>query len=794
MYKKMTTKNFSFKISVFCCCLITLGFCALMPIDVLQELELKYEAYMEKNPTAKINLVFNQPAFAAGDTAFFSAWYLDEELLAIKGDHIVSLDLLNGNGITVQKIRFKVKNGRAANQMVVRADLPPAEYKFVAYTDWVRNFGDSWFFQKRIQIVSRKKLQTQPQKQNDIAFYPEGGNLIEGLPSKVVVVGPAANELTIRDASQSEVNKVLLDSTGVGSFTITPKPEQAYYVSWPTAEKKWSLPKALSDGLALTLTGNENHDILLSLPANSKWANKEIYAVVSSKGKLVVTKKALIPTNETFTLQIPLREKSDAFHQVFIFDSDKQLLAERVFIPDYQPNKASATLQVSPSARQRQSISFTLGVVDDRGYPVESDLSITVLQKNLFNHTPSHHSFYLSDLPDVMERVEKFGVKDLSALNDFLITKKWERTNWKAILADQTPAFLYPFQSLITLTGTVTSKTSGSPPRDSTAVISYLQKNTVGYEGYTKNGKFKIPVLFDFWGDDQIFCTLQYKSKNLDSDYDIHIAKDSIDLPDRWSSSETTATSAYGEFAFNKQIISKSYSFFGSKQGASVEELGPNSVLEEEFLGADASVKISDYVLFPTMEDLLREIVPFVQFQKKGSRQVIRMSYRYEKSVKVYGDDPLYIIDGLMSRNTEHFLSLKPENLLSIKVINNPNKLSQLGKLGENGILFVESKKRNLSNSLPGNNIFSIAGQSRATTFFETDYITTGKSNRTPDLRSNLYWTPSLKVNKQAYRDVTFFASDDTGPLLIRVEGLTKDGIPFVTVKTVNVEFAASNK
>ena len=788
----MTADNFSSNFRLMCCSLLTFVFFAALPIDFLQEIEQKYEAFKEKYPTAKINLIFNQPIYATGDTAFFSAWYVNEELLALKGDHIVTLDLVNGNGNTVQKIRFKVKNGRGSNQIALRADLPPAEYKFVAYTDWMRNFGESWFYQKRIQIVSRKKLQTQTGQGNAVTFFAEGGNLIEGLLSKVIVLGAASSELTVKDSNHSEVAKVSLDSTGVGSFFFIPKPDQTYYTNWPTLEEKWVLPKALRDGLSVKIDLKDTCVILLSLPPDSKWSSKELFSIVTSRGKIVAGKKVIIKPNETYHLQIPIPEKSDAYHQVVVISADKQILAERVFIP-HQTNKASVKLQLSPAAKQRQSISFTVGLMDNLSYPLESDLCITVLQKKLFASDHSYNSFYLSDLPDVMDRAEKFGFKNLSDLNDFLITQKWHRTKWNAILENQTLTMPFPFQSLITLTGQIASKTTGSPPPDSTVIISYLQKNTVGYEAYANKGKFQIPILFDFWGDDQIFLTLQRKSKSLDNEYDIIIAKDSLGLPDRWSSVETSKISAYGEFAFNQQIITKSYSFFGSTQNASVSDQGPNSILEEEFLGADASIKIADYLLFPTMEDLLREVVPFVQFQKKGSKKNIRMSFRYEKSVKTYGDDPLYIIDGFMSRNTLYFLSIKPENLLTIKGINNPNKLDQLGSLGENGIIFLESKKGNLF-PIVGNNIFPIAGQSKAVNFFETDYIKTTKSQRVPDLRSNYYWTPALKTGKSGSTDVTFFAGDDTGSIIVQVEGLTKGGIPFRTEKTINVEYNPTRK
>ena len=140
------------------------------------------------------------------------------------------------------------------------------------------------------------------------------------------------------------------------------------------------------------------------------------------------------------------------------------------------------------------------------------------------------------------------------------------------------------------------------------------------------------------------------------------------------------------------------------------------------------------------------------------------MSYRYDKTLKVFKDDPLYIIDGLMTRNTAYFLSLKPEQLLFIKILNNPNKLTQLGKLGENAVIFVESKKGDLYKPIEKENIFPVTGLSRSREFFEADHSDAGAGDRIPDLRSTLFWKPVLET-KSGAAEFNFFASDDIGPI-----------------------------
>ena len=287
--------------------------------------------------------------------------------------------------------------------------------------------------------------------------------------------------------------------------------------------------------------------------------------------------------------------------------------------------------------------------------------------------------------------------------------------------------------------------------------------------------------------------TLEGKNKVNDENYDIIIDNDSISTGDVWTSIEKEQRSIYGEYALNRNIVSKSYSFFGSGETSQSEtEQSPNSVFEDEFRGVDYEVNVEEYMTFPSMSEFLQEAVPFVRYRKKGDTETVRMSYRYEKTLKVFKEDPLYIIDGLMTRNTAYFLSLKPEQLLWIKILNHPNKLMQLGKLGENAVIFVESKKGDLYKPIEGKNIFTVTGLSRAREFFEYDHGD-DENIRIPDLRSTLYWKPLLET-KSGVAEFSFFAGDDLGPMKVVVTGFTKDGRAFSTEKVINVGFHAEGK
>jgi hypothetical protein len=187
------------------------------------------------------------------------------------------------------------------------------------------------------------------------------------------------------------------------------------------------------------------------------------------------------------------------------------------------------------------------------------------------------------------------------------------------------------------------------------------------------------------------------------------------------------------------------------------------------------------------MEDLLREVVTFVQLRKKGDDMLVKLFYRYEKSVVFFKNDPLYVIDGVMNTSTKDFMNLRPEDLLSIKIINNPNKLSQLGDLGANGIVFVESKKRNLSRNFE-RNIFPVTGLSSPRLFDSKNEIFNARKSNIPDLRPTLIWLPFIKVNENGIATIKLMLSDDIGAMNVNIQGTTNDGIFFSANNAFRVE------
>ncbi len=68
---------------------------------------------------------------------------------------------------------------------------------------------------------------------------------------------------------------------------------------------------------------------------------------------------------------------------------------------------------------------------------------------------------------------------------------------------------------------------------------------------------------------------------------------------------------------------------------------------------------------------------------------------------KMGTDDPVYVIDGVMTDDTDYFMSLKPENVSTIKVVCTMEKLRVFGAVGRNGVVLVETKLLDNAKNVP---------------------------------------------------------------------------------------------
>ena len=133
-------------------------------------------------------------------------------------------------------------------------------------------------------------------------------------------------------------------------------------------------------------------------------------------------------------------------------------------------------------------------------------------------------------------------------------------------------------------------------------------------------------------------------------------------------------------------------------------------------------------------------------------------------------------------------MSLKPVEVVSIKIINSAGKLQTMGSIGKNGIVLVETKIVGHAARVPRSNYaFEVQGLTPPSQIYRGQASLIGP--RVPDLRTNLYWNPGFKTDSTGRASAMLHASDVTGTYIIKIEGFTERGAPIYAEKTFQVAF-----
>jgi hypothetical protein len=145
----------------------------------------------------------------------------------------------------------------------------PLEYKdhavyVKAYTRWMLNFDSSFLYRKAVQVVQSKPSLKEKNTtlKTAIQFLPEGGDLVEGIESKIAFKAvisdgkPATVQGVIVGKSGTQVTQFKTVHDGMGVFTLEPKAGETYTAKWKDAmgnNYQTVLPAAKQTGVTLQI-------------------------------------------------------------------------------------------------------------------------------------------------------------------------------------------------------------------------------------------------------------------------------------------------------------------------------------------------------------------------------------------------------------------------------------------------------------------------------------------------------------------------------------------------------------
>ena len=247
--------------------------------------------YYQKNPQEKVFLQFDRENYTQGGTIWYKGWltYLGQPSVISR---ILYVEFIDSSGIILSRQTLPVEDGAAIGSFKIPSEFLDGQYRVRGYTAWMMNFDQRFYFEKTILIEGTNQSKPEfPKSKIDtprMAFFPEGGNLVLGLTSKIAfkVSGsdglPLEGQGKIIDNSGKQVAEFKTVHGGLGSFVLHPMPgiDYAAELNLPNGSKSlFQLPSPLKSGVCLYMRNfiAENGDDSVYFRISRSVENKNAY-------------------------------------------------------------------------------------------------------------------------------------------------------------------------------------------------------------------------------------------------------------------------------------------------------------------------------------------------------------------------------------------------------------------------------------------------------------------------------------------------------------------------------------
>ena len=111
------------------------------------------EKYRSEYPQEKVHIHLDKPYYAIGDNIWFKAYVVTAEKNQLSNlSKILYVELINEKDSVKQSVMLNLKAGLASGDFRLTDSLREGNYRIRAFTTWMRNFGNEYYFDKTISI------------------------------------------------------------------------------------------------------------------------------------------------------------------------------------------------------------------------------------------------------------------------------------------------------------------------------------------------------------------------------------------------------------------------------------------------------------------------------------------------------------------------------------------------------------------------------------------------------------------------------------------------------------------
>src|SRR5664279_2542793 len=178
--------NKFFKTVTLFCAMLLLHASSFSQINKIDEITTGYNDYVKNHLSEKLFVHTDRSYYLCGDILWFKIYLTndaDNQLLSVS--KVAYIEVLNTLRQPVLQGKIAMENGTGSGSFELPASLPSGNYELRAYTNWMKNDSPDHYFKKIVTIINTTQNLDTTLVHRVIGytaqFFPEGGNLVNGL-------------------------------------------------------------------------------------------------------------------------------------------------------------------------------------------------------------------------------------------------------------------------------------------------------------------------------------------------------------------------------------------------------------------------------------------------------------------------------------------------------------------------------------------------------------------------------------------------------------------------------------
>ncbi len=771
--------------------------------------------------------------FYIGGSEIYGKLYLTDVQTNLLGSksQVAYVDLLNEAADVVDSKIVKLIDGVADLSFLLAPSLPGDEYILRAYTKYMQNEAEAFYFRKIIYISDYQnpkptERSTEQSNQVMVSFFPEGGHLVDGLSSNVAVMSRDQSDQAVPAeikilSSASESIVVQTDSRGYGRFSIVAKADERYSVMVNGIKHtEAEMPKVRTAGVALQVDVNEDHaTIRVSKTASPRTAG-ELICIIHTMNQVI--KEEVIEDQEKASLDIPLAQLAMGINHITIFNQQAEVLSERLIFNHQGVSGYNVDLNLDQETYgKRDLVELEIDAYDDDGEPLISNLSLSVIDRYMTYDNPNNHDIrsYMWLGSELRGRIEKprsylydLEDPDIEGIDLLMMTHGWRG------IKEQQDASLMEAETGLSIRGTVHKKDKPDKPVKAIGNLTVMDDRFEIHNFETdESGQFVLQGLTLRDSVSLIFQAAVAKKKSKPRDPDdtalkgnrnVDIVIHEREVPQRSlvDMQALNAAAFYNDLEVDAASIVRFNEININTGDASIAmsvELDEFEVRAEraeevvayhedvmQYTQPNARIFADDMPLLESYFDIygmIRGRIPGLKFEAPLSPEdgKHRLIFRGERSFKLARGARFMINGSFVSVGLAE--AIRPTQVAFIDAVSSLSQLTAYGGAGANGIIMIYlkppgSQQDQTTETYNGILNYIYQGYDTVRQFYVPNYSIENDETLRDD-RMTLHWEPEIITDEDGIAYVRFYTGDRNTIYEVELQGLTIDGLP-VTART----------